>query len=113
MPFKMHKIIYFFPENLKKILGFTSKFRKSGYPKYRYFFLFGLALNSLHAGKLHDLMLFAVVVCFFSKLDFQTKFFQKYHVEKFGSRSGPTFCQETVCQDYQHAQKTKDANGRQ
>ena len=26
-PFKMHKII-FFPENLKKILGFTSKFRK-------------------------------------------------------------------------------------
>ena len=26
MPFKMHKII-FFPKNLKKILGFTSKFR--------------------------------------------------------------------------------------
>ena len=26
MPFKMHKI-NFFPENLKKILGFTSKFR--------------------------------------------------------------------------------------
>ena len=26
LPFKMHKII-FFPENLKKILGFTSKFR--------------------------------------------------------------------------------------
>ena len=25
-PFKMHKIL-FFPENLKKILGFTSKFR--------------------------------------------------------------------------------------
>ena len=25
-PFKMHKII-FFPENLRKILGFTSKFR--------------------------------------------------------------------------------------
>ena len=30
MPFKMHKIIYIFPENLKKILGFTSKFRKVG-----------------------------------------------------------------------------------
>ena len=27
LPFKMHKII-FFPENLKKILGFTSKFRQ-------------------------------------------------------------------------------------
>ena len=27
LPFKMHKII-FFPENLKKILGFTSKFMK-------------------------------------------------------------------------------------
>ena len=26
MPFKMHKVI-FFPENLKKILGLTSKFR--------------------------------------------------------------------------------------
>ena len=26
-PFKMHKII-FFPENMKKILGFTSKFMK-------------------------------------------------------------------------------------
>ena len=25
-PFKMHKIL-FFPENLKKIIGFTSKFR--------------------------------------------------------------------------------------
>ena len=31
----MHKII-FFPENLKKILGFTSKFR---YPKHRYFLI--------------------------------------------------------------------------
>ena len=25
MPFKMHEIIYFFPENQKKILGFNSK----------------------------------------------------------------------------------------
>ena len=28
-PFKMHKVIYFFPENLKKILGFTRKFRET------------------------------------------------------------------------------------
>ena len=26
-PFKMHKIIFVFPENLKKILSFTSKFK--------------------------------------------------------------------------------------
>ena len=38
-PFKMRKII-FFPENLQKILGFTSKLRiGSGYPKHRYFFI--------------------------------------------------------------------------
>ena len=36
-PFKMHKII-FFSENLNKILGFA----RSGYPKHRYFFFFGL-----------------------------------------------------------------------
>ena len=36
LPFKMHKII-FFSENLKEILGFTSKC----YPKHKYF-LFGL-----------------------------------------------------------------------
>ena len=30
--------ILFFPENLKNILGFT----RPGYPKHRYFFLFGL-----------------------------------------------------------------------
>ena len=38
MPFKMHKII-FFPENLKKILGFTSRdftldFRKLPFPSH-------------------------------------------------------------------------------
>ena len=26
LPFKMHKIIFFFPENLKKILGFANSF---------------------------------------------------------------------------------------
>ena len=44
LPFKMHKII-FFSENLKKILGFTSKFRQGRvtlHSKHR-FFLFGLS----------------------------------------------------------------------
>ena len=38
---KKYNFMLFFSENLKKILGFTSKFRLSGYPKHRYF-LFGL-----------------------------------------------------------------------
>ena len=40
-PFKMHKII-FFPENLKKFLGFTSKFRKGQFTLNTGIFLFGL-----------------------------------------------------------------------
>ena len=41
LPFKMQKKYIFFPENLKKILGFTSKFRKGlGYPKHRYLFIY-------------------------------------------------------------------------
>ena len=39
--FKMHKII-FFPENLKKILGFTSKFRLGPVNLNTGIFLFGL-----------------------------------------------------------------------
>ena len=42
MPFKMHKII-FFPESLKKIIVFTSKFRYGRVTqKTGIFFLFGL-----------------------------------------------------------------------
>ena len=44
-PFKMHKII-FFPENLKKILGFTCKFRKSWVTLNAGIFLFGLYYHS-------------------------------------------------------------------
>ena len=32
MTLKMHKIIYFFPENLKKVLDFTSKLGRVGLP---------------------------------------------------------------------------------
>ena len=41
LPFKMHKII-FFPENLKKILGFTSKFRLDRVTLNTGIYLFGL-----------------------------------------------------------------------
>ena len=43
-PFKMHKII-FFPENLKKILGFTCKFRQVQVTLNTGIFLFGLINN--------------------------------------------------------------------
>ena len=47
MPFKMHKIIFFFfSENLKKILGFTSKFRYGQVTLNTGIFLF--SLNSRH-----------------------------------------------------------------
>ena len=42
MPFKMHKIM-FFPENLKKILGFTSKFRQGWVTLNAGIFYFALA----------------------------------------------------------------------
>ena len=41
VPFKMHKIL-FFPEKLKKILGFTSKFRLGRVTLNTDIFLFGL-----------------------------------------------------------------------
>ena len=45
MPFKMHKIIYFFPENLKKVLGFTIKYRLGRVTLNTGIFLFGLMQN--------------------------------------------------------------------
>ena len=47
---------------------------------------------------------FFIVCWYFFKINFWEKFFQEYHqsVKKFGSRSGPMFCQSwSVCKCYQ------------